>query len=227
MVLNKEVRKNIKELCAINTQMYFTDDTLRVGSNDKTLIGYYDYGIKLNIPTEDGKGKQGGFGVHDVSELLSILSLYNEPTITEGFNSLCIAEGKLKNTYKYTEKECIVIPPTKQTMFDGDSPKIGTPDQTFELDSASFKMLKSQAVALKSPHIKFEGTLVSATDTENTSANEYTQTVEVDEDINKVVISADHVAKMIQDDYKVEVTAETVTFRAKNIPVIYVVIALS
>lgn len=219
LTLTKDNINILKSLTSINPQMYFQKDTLGIASNDKEIIAYYDYGIDL----------ANDFGIYDVNSLLSILSLYKTPVIDVGTSKLEITEGKSKNEYRFTQKNCITVPPSKTVMLedqeDGTPAKIEKPTSTFSFTKAEFENLQKQISILKVPNVVFEDTHVLATDVDNSSCNTYAIDVTPDNDIEKVSLSSEKISMIEPDDYTVELNDKTVTFKGVNNPLTYVIVA--
>ncbi len=205
-------------MTSINPQMFFQSDTLGVASNDKEIVAYYDYKIKL---TND-------FGIYDVNSLLSILSLYGSPVIEVGVSKLVIKEGKSKNEYRFTQKNCIVVPPSKKIMLEGTDEvpaKVDKPTSTFSFTKTEFENLQKQISILKVPNVVFEKKQALATDVDNSSCNTYAIDVAPDKDITKVSISSEKLAMIEPDDYVVGLNDKTVTLKGKTNPLTYVIVA--
>ena len=113
MELTKENKDVLRSFSNINEQVYITSDTLGIASNDKSMIAYYDYGVSVSVPGSDG------FGIYNLSEFLSVLNLYENPSIQEKEGEVLISEGKGANRYRYADKNVIsrYIPPKKDVLF--------------------------------------------------------------------------------------------------------------
>jgi len=68
MKLSKDNLDILKSLTQINEQVYITPDILRIATNDKTLIAYYDYGVKFSVPNDKDGNVQDGIGIYNLNE---------------------------------------------------------------------------------------------------------------------------------------------------------------
>jgi len=239
MKLSKENIEILKSLSQINEQVYITPDTLGISTNDHTLLAYYDYGVKFTIPDDKDGNPQNGFGIYNLNELLSILSLYDNPTIKEEQNSLKIFELSNVNKYQYTSKECITVPLTKDLLFNGDkendvAPKIEPATSEFTISEDDFTKLMKQSQILKSPHISFKGTNIVATDMDDSSANSYTTKVDAknleDENADPEMDSfllAETFQKLVPAEYVVKVNDKTVVFENSVKQLTYIIVCLT
>jgi hypothetical protein len=88
-------------------------------------------------------------------------------------------------------------------------------------------MIQTQASTLNSVHIEFNGKKMSALDMENNSISQFSLTVDSDKNIEPIAIDYTNIALLIEDDYTVEISSPTITFRAKKLPLVYIVLAIS
>ncbi len=223
MVLSEKNLKILKSVSQINSQIYFVNDELAISINVKDMVCFYPWGVKL----------EQEFGIYDVNELLSLISLYKTPTISEKENKnkiadfLTIKDGKHTTKYKYTAKNLITIPPTRKTLFDGASKKISDTISTFTLAKQDLETIKKNASILKSPHIKFEGQKIISYDNGNSSCNVYEHDISASADIPEIVISTDNLQKLYsEDEYTVDVNDKMVIFKSKTEGIIYIIIKI-
>lgn len=148
-------------------------------------------------------------GIYSLSEFLSTLSLFENPTITFDGQQAVITEENGKNVVRYTlaAKKLLKYPKRK----------IQFPDPEFAIHISQKdlqKILKaSNAMSLEDIVISVDnnGVVMRATDATNNSSNSFDITVDdwenlQDVDNVKVRIKADHL-KIMPGDYRVEVVS--------------------
>lgn len=224
MTLTEKNLTILKSLAQINEQMYFTSDELGVSTNAKDMLGYYSWGVTL----------EQEFGIFNVNELLSIISLYEAPSIIERAKKdetsshLLIEEGNHKTVYTYTAKENIKTPPSRKVLFDGESKKIPDPIASFELTKQDLGKIKAQASVLKSPNIKLEKKTIIALDSSESSCNMYEHKINVDKDLPSLLFSTENFQKIYaDDDYVVDVTNKFLILKSKAEKLVYIIVALA
>ena len=227
MNLSEDNKDILKALSKVNDQVFFTSNTLGMASNDDEMIAYYDYGIIVNMPD----AKQTGFGIYNLGEFLQIVDSYDEPTLTEGANSITISEDDAVNEYRYSDEECIKQPPSKNDFFNGNKATGAAAqpaaDSTFQLSKSDIEKIQKQATILRSPHIKFDADQIIATDVDDSSCNTYSKTILPDNPIEEVFVDSKKFNAIIAKDYVVGVTESNVVFKSTDNTLIFVIAALS
>ena len=139
MKLSDNTRNILKNFSQINQSLLFKQGTvLRTVTEEKTLYG--EATIAEEIPRD--------FAVHDLQQLLSALSMFNDPTIDVREDCLYISDGVMNLQYLYCDPETIVTPPDK---------KMNIPAQIAELtiDQNQYSQIKKAAATLNSEYYWF------------------------------------------------------------------------
>jgi len=92
------------------------------------------------------------FGVHDLNNFLSVLSLNKDPEIEfDGKNAIIkFLNGRSKIKYRFTEASMIVSPPEKKITL----PSV---DVTFSLTEEDYAWIQKTAAILRSPNVAVVG----------------------------------------------------------------------
>lgn len=214
MILDEQKVKILTELAKINSQVWFTSDTLSFVDNAGTIAAMYDWGIKLE--------KEEGFGIADLATLLSLLKLYkNTPTIIEGDTELVIAEGSKKIHYRYVvEKSCINQPKNKAHY----EKAMGNPEMEIDISSELLSDIKINASILKTPHIVFEGNKITAMDIDLVNENSFVYELPENIKLPRIAIFTENIAKIINGNYKFSTNGILAKFvDSNNILTVYTV----
>lgn len=144
MKLSENTVNILKNFSTINTGLWFkSGNVLRTISPFKTVLG--EATIDETIPS--------AFGVYDLHQLLSILSLYTDaPEITVDGNNLVIQGhgGRSKITYRCCDATMIKTPPEKDI-------KLPSEDLSFLLTEQDLEWVMKSASVLSNPHIAVVG----------------------------------------------------------------------
>lgn len=196
MKISKETIAVMKNFASINGNLL-----IKPGSKLSTLSAsksiYASVDVKEDFPTQ--------FGIYDMNELLSIISLFSDPDFEFDAKKLTIKEGRNCVIYAGASEEVLTAP--------SKALKIPPVDIEFSLTTSNIDMILKSAGALKAPDICFEGdgeTLkVVVGDKKNTSASSYEMVVGETDSKFKAYIRVEHL-KVIPGDYKVELAAKKI-----------------
>jgi len=144
MKLSENTVNVLKNFSTINTALWFKGgNTLRTISPFKTVLA--EATVDETIPSD--------FGVYDLHQLLSILSLYQDtPEVTVDGNNLVIQGhgGRSKITYRCCDATMIKTPPDKEI-------KLPSEDLSFLLTETDLEWVLKSASVLANPHIAVIG----------------------------------------------------------------------
>ena len=143
MKLSNDTLNVLKNFASINQGILFKKGkTIRTVSSGKNIMAEATVGEE--IPTE--------FGVYDLNNFLSVLSLHKEePVIDFEDNNVLISglQGRSKIKYRFCASHMIVTPPEKPIA-------MPDPEIFFELSAEDFDWILRAANVLSSPHIAIE-----------------------------------------------------------------------
>jgi hypothetical protein len=162
MQLSENTLTVLKNFSAINTGLFFKQgNLLRTVSPNKTVLA--EATIDETIPTD--------FGVHELNQLLAIISLYKTPPVIDvKGNDLVVKSpnGKSKITYRCCAANMIKMPPDK-------SLELPSEDLQFTLSEEDYNWIIKSSSVLGNPNISIsshEGKLYLGTsDTSNDAAS--------------------------------------------------------
>lgn len=121
MKLEQQTLAILKNFASINPSMCFKEgQKLRTISPGKTILAQATATSEL----------PGTFAIYDVSRFLSVLSLFESPSITTSNTHLTIKDGRQTVNYTFAELSTITVPPDK-------TPVIDKPEIEFELTAES------------------------------------------------------------------------------------------
>lgn len=104
MKLSKRTQAILKNFAGINQSI-----VIEPGNKLQTISNVKDVFAKAEIE-ETFETK---VGIYDVNEFLSVVSLFEEPELTFGDNSVVISQGSMKQVYYYADASVITTPPEK------------------------------------------------------------------------------------------------------------------
>lgn len=180
MQISKETVEILKNFAAINNSALFKKGTVqKTISQQKTILAQSTF--KESFPRD--------FAIYDLSQFISVLSLFENPMVDFGEKSLTIKDGptqsaqntqnsshvsKAKTTYYYAAPETITTPSEKSVVL----PSV---DAEFKLESAAFMAALAAAGILGLSEIYVSGrdgqTYIGATDSRSLTSNQFEYTV--------------------------------------------------
>lgn len=131
MRLEQQTLAILKNFASINPSMCFKEgQKLRTISPGKTILAQATATSEL----------PGTFAIYDVSRFLSVLSLFESPSITTSNTHLTIKDDQQTVNYTFAELTTITVPPEK-------TPQIANPEIEFELTAeALLRVQKAMGV---------------------------------------------------------------------------------
>jgi hypothetical protein len=194
MKLENRTVSILKNFATINPSLMFTPgSTLRTMSPQKTVLA--EANIVENI--------DGEFAIYDVSRLLSVMSLFEQPDILVRERYLTMTDGHQKVDYTFADPKMIVLPSDK-------TPTVPDPEICFHLSADTLAKVQKAMGILSMPELAVVGDgetmYVQAIDSKNPSGDSFAATVGNTEHKFKMIFKADNM-KLISGDYDVEISS--------------------
>ena len=200
MELNNNVLNVLKNFASINSSMVFN-----AGSELKTISEARNILASVNIDQEFPKS----FGIYDMNEFLSVLSLVDTPRLRFEDNYVLIGDqsGRSKIKYFFTDIEMLTAPPATMKMPEADI--------TFELTADTMAKIKKASAALGHTDLVItpgeNAISLSINDIENSTSNTFSIDVdgETTMDNFQAVISIANL-KLIPNTYTVSISSKNI-----------------
>lgn len=199
MKLSEQTVEVLQNFSTINQSLLFREGrTLRTVSPQKTVLAEVEVGDEF---AQD-------FGIYDLGQFLSALSLVENPELDLGDNGMTISDGNGTSlNYRYADASMIVTPPEKALTL----PDINA---SFKLSSNVLRDVLQGARVLGLPEIIVkcvdEVVTIEAGDSKNSSMNSYSKKVAIaDEDFTHI-FKVDNM-KMMMLDYNVEISSKGIS----------------
>ena len=213
MKLSNETISILKNFGAINQGIFF-----KKGKTLKTVSSHKNILVQANINEE----VPADFGVYDLNNFLSVISLSSDPTFEfEDKNVVIVGnKGRSKTKYRFCEPSMIVTPPEKELS-------MPDPEITIDFSTEDFGDIMRTAAVLSSPQIAVEsnGSKVSliTLDTANDSA--HTNTLEIgsgDGKVYRMIFKTENLSKILPGSYTVNISSKGIThFKNKDVDLQY------
>lgn len=211
MKLSETTIDILKNFSAINPNMVFKEGaTLATIAEAKNIMASAT--IEERIPRE--------FGIYDLNEFLSTISLVENPDLDFGKDSITVSDGNASIEYFYSSPEVLTAPTKTVTMPKADVKVILTAD--------TINKIKKAAAVLGHPTLQISGKngVVSCQviDLKNKTANKYS--IVVDEknackEVFSFVIVIGNL-KMLPGDYTVSISSKLIShFKNATTPIEY------
>ena len=199
MKLSEQTVEVLQNFSTINQSLLFREGrTLRTVSPQKTVLAEVEVGDEF---AQD-------FGIYDLGQFLSALSLVENPELDLGDNGMTISDGNGTSlNYRYADASMIVTPPEKALTL----PDINA---SFKLSSNVLRDVLQGARVLGLPEIIVkcvdEVVTIEAGDSKDSSMNSYSKKVAIaDEDFTHI-FKVDNM-KMMMLDYNVEISSKGIS----------------
>ena len=199
MKLSEQTVEVLQNFSTINQSLLFREGrTLRTVSPQKTVLAEVEVGDEF---AQD-------FGIYDLGQFLSALSLVENPELDLGDNGMTISDGNGTSlNYRYADASMIVTPPEKALTL----PDINA---SFKLSSNVLRDVLQGARVLGLPEIIVkcvdEVVTIEAGDSKNSSMNSYSKKGAIaDEDFTHI-FKVDNM-KMMMLDYNVEISSKGIS----------------
>ena len=212
MKLSSQTINVLKNYASINQGIVF-----KKGNVVSTMSAQKNILSEATIPDEFPQG----FGVYDLNNFLSVISLNKDPEIEFDEKNVIIKSlnGRSKTKYRFTDASMIVSPPEKKITL----PSV---DAAFTLTEEDLNSILSTARVLQSPNIAVEsnGEKIVLTAFNATDNSAHTNSLEVSEgngNTFKMVFLTDNL-KMVAGSYDVEISSKGLSsFKNKNVDIQY------
>lgn len=213
MKLSNDTLTVLKNFASINKNiMLKKGKTLKTISGGKNVIA--EATISEEIPTD--------FGVYDLNEFLSILSLHKDDAVLN-FDSENILisgqKGRSKTKYRFCAPGMILSAPDKAVA-------MPDPEIAFELTADDFDWIMRAASVLSSPNIVIEsdGSTISVTTTDVTNSSAHTDSLEITKgngDSYRMFFKTENI-KNLAGGYDVKISSKGISnFKHKTLNIQY------
>lgn len=193
MKLSKNTLSLIKNFSTINTNLLIQPGNLiRTISPSRHI--YAEATIEETFTNQ--------FGIYDLSELLSVISIFDSPELNFESNALYIEEGKNKVRYLASETSILIAPDKSLKM----PPECA---ESFLLSAANLQQVTRAASVLKVPNISMIGSdgklSLVATDITNPNTNQFAIDIGTTELVDFNVVVDVSLLKLMPEDYEVQI----------------------
>ena len=203
MKLSKHTTEVLKNFSSINQNIQFKQGkVLSTISSQRNILASAE--IEEEFLSD--------FAIYDLNQLLGALSLFNNPELTIGDTKLSIKTDNSTLNYIFADSSMIVSPPEKKLDFPD-------PEIKFSLKKEELDSVLRAAHVLQVPELAVvgDGTLTSvvATDTSNTSTNEFAIQVGETDKTFKMIFKIENI-KLISGSYDVEISSKGISYWAQS-----------
>ena len=213
MKLSDNTLSILKNFGTINQGIYF-----KKGKTLKTVSSHKNILVQANINEE----VPADFGVYDLNNFLSVISLSSEPTFEfEDKNVVIVGnKGRSKTKYRFCEPTMIVTPPEKELS-------MPDPEITVELSSQDFSDIMRTAAVLSSPQVAVEsdGKKVNLVTLDTANDSAHTNTLELgdgDGKVYKMIFKTENLSKVLPGSYTVNISSKGIShFKNKDVDLQY------
>lgn len=189
----------LKNFSSINPSLCFKEQQkLKTISPSKTILA------QTNIVS----GFPGTFAIYDLNRFLSVLSLFEDPTITPSTTHLVIQDQRQTINYTFADPSVIVAAPDKV-------PVIQNPEIEFDLQAETLLRAQKAMNVLNVPEMSIVGNsgkiFVRACDTKNPSSDVFD--IEVGETTHtfNMIFKSDNI-KLMPGNYKVQISSKGIGY---------------
>ena len=195
----------LKNFASINPSIQFKPgDVLKTVSPNKTILAHAKLGEQV----------EGQFAIFDLSKFLSVMSLFEKPTLKVEEKYMTISDGQQRVNYTFADPRAIALPPDK-------TPQVNDPEIEFTLTTATLDRVQKAMGILKMPEIGIVGNgtdiTVEAVDSKNPSADTFAIKVGTTKHTFKIVFKSENI-KIIAADYDVTISSQGIgNFKCEDI----------
>ena len=204
MKLSNETREVLKNYSTINANLLVTSgNQLTTMSQMKNIVS------TANLPdTFDTE-----FAIYDLNEFLSAMSLFEDPTLEFGDNSVSISQGGQSLKYFYSDPTVVTTPKTNISMPE--------PDATYTLTQSVFNQILKASSVLGVPDMVLDindnGVMkLRVSDRKNDTSNSFSVEVGEGGSPNQKFFFKVENLKLLSGDYQVKVSSKGIS-NFKNI----------
>lgn len=205
MKLDQRTVQILKNFSSINPSLVFKEgNTLTTVSPQKTIMATAN--IVENIPKQ--------FAIYDLSRLLGVLSLFDQPEIDIHDSSMTISSGQQKVSYTFADPRMIVT---------SDAKSVNMPDAEIEftLTAENLQRILKALGVMQLPEIAITGEdgqmYLEAIDSKNPSSDNYRIHLKDTEHDFKMIIKTDNI-KVMYGNYNVKISSKGIAeFKGDNV----------
>ena len=195
MKLSKRTQAILKNFAGINQSI-----VINPGNKLETISNVKDIFAKAVIEeTFDKK-----VSIYDVNEFLGVISLFEDPELEFGDNSVTIIQGKMKQTYYYADASVITTPPDNGVNLPSVEVTAKLTREQLQSIIKAASLNQSQAMSFTNGNVKVWNNAVANS---NTFEIEGIASHEVDYELSIAVEKL----KMVADDYEIEICSKGLT----------------
>lgn len=185
----------LRNFSTINESLIFKPgNQLKTISQSKTILA------RATIDTEI----DSSFGIYDLGQFLSAISLFEDPDLIKGNHAMTIAKGSEKINYIYSEMSLMLSPPEKEIQL----PSI---DVEFELKNDVLVRVQKALGIIGAPEIAITGdgdkVYIEALNTKDQSKSNYRVEVGDTDKTFRFIFLAENI-KLLPGDYKVAISSK-------------------
>jgi len=203
MKLSKETTEILKNFAAINPSLIF-----QAGSVQKTVSPQKTVLAKANVSEKFDKD----FAIYDLTQFISTVSMFEDPELKLGDDSVVITNGKAKTTLRYAKADLIQSPPNKEI-------NLPSTEISFTLEAAALQSALRAAGVLGLPELALVGrsgkAYLAAIDSRNQGSNSFEYEVG-DAKANYMMIFKIDNLKLLNRDYEVRVSSKGISHFASK-----------
>ena len=199
MKLSNETREVLKNYSTINANLLVTSgNQLTTMSQMKNIVS------TANLPdTFDTE-----FAIYDLNEFLSAMSLFEDPTLEFGDNSVSISQGGQSLKYFYSDPTVVTTPKSNITMPE--------PDAIFTLTQSVFNQILKASSVLGVPDMVLDindnGVMkLRVSDRKNDTSNSFSVEVGEGGSPNQKFFFKVENLKLLSGDYEVKVSSKGIS----------------
>ena len=185
----------LKNFASINPSIMFRPgDVLKTMSPNKTILAH----AKLKEEV------QNQFAIYDLSKFLSVMSLFEKPTLTVQEKFMSITDGQQRVNYTFADPKMIVQASDK-------TPQVADPEIEFKLTQVTLDRVQKAMGVLKMPELAITGDrndiYVEAIDSKNPSGDNFAVKVGTTTHKFKMIFKTENI-KLLQGDYDVAISSK-------------------
>lgn len=188
----------LKNFASINPSIMFKPGAvLKTMSPNKTVLAHAK--LKEQVDSQ--------FAIFDLSKFLSVLSLFEKPTLTVQERFMTITDGQQRVQYTFADPKNIVVASDK-------TPNIADPEIQFKLTQSTLDRVQKAMGVLKLPELAVVGNgqdiTVEAIDLKNPSADNFAIKVGTTSHTFRMIFKSENI-KVIAGDYDVSISSKGIS----------------
>lgn len=211
MKLSKDTVNLLKNFSTINNHLLLKQgNKLATISNQKNVFASAT--VAETFDTE--------FGIYDLGEFLSAMSLFEDPELTFNDKYVTLKEGKNSIRYYAADASNLTLPPAKSVALPSE-------DVKFTLTAANFSMIHRTASVLRAGDVAIigDGTTLKAVvaDKKNATSNAFEVDLGTSTSTFKANLKVENL-KMVPGDYEVSISSKRISqFKGSTSDLVYFV----